>query len=320
MQGGKGNKKQTKNRKQNRTREHTNNKTHTETKHHKNDKSLCSRWDLWDGWDVVRTGQVRQKVYEALKRGKLSYPRTWCQGNYGFENYIDWWAKSGKRPPDQAKQKHKSTKQNRQRQDKPISQVKQITKWNTRRTKAKISLGCIGRLRNWEAVYWFRMEPESCWHNTSQRKAGGPRRLPQLHIEKTQWSPNCKGYLSRSWPTSANLCRNPVQYLEAVGTFPLAYLPCHPCPSLCFVLEGQTVSGVAQLPRVGSFEMQGKRDLCQLRPIVFAIPGLGSIRAGHRIYVAGSLGWQSQALRRSKPSLGGEQSCCLVERVSCSLG
>ena len=29
----------------------------------------------------------------------------------------------------------------------------------------------------------------------SQRKAGGPRRLPQLHIEKTQWSPNYKGYL-----------------------------------------------------------------------------------------------------------------------------
>ena len=61
-------------------------------------------------------------------------------------------------------------------------------------------------------------------------------------------------------------------------------------PSLCFVLEGQTVSGVARLSRVGSFEMQGKRDLCQLRPIVFAIPGLGGIRAGHRIYVAGSLG------------------------------
>ena len=124
----------------------------------------------------------------------------------------------------------------------------------------------------------------------SKRKAGGPRRLPKHHIEKTQWSPNCKCHLSRPWTTSANLCRNPVQYLEAVGTFPPAYLPCHPCQSLCSVLDGQTVSGVARIPRVGSFEMQGKWDLCQLQSIVFAIPELGGIRAGHRIYVAGHQG------------------------------
>ena len=37
--------------------------------------------------------------------------------------------------------------------------------------------------------------------------------------------------------------------LEAAGTFPHAYLPCYPCPSLCFVLA-QTVSGAAPLPRV----------------------------------------------------------------------
>ena len=80
---------------------------------------------------------------------------------------------------------------------------------------------------------------------------------------------------------------------EAVGTFPHAYLPCHPCPSLCFVLEEPTVSGAAPLPRVGSFEMQGKRDLCQLRPIVF---GLSSIRAGHRIYVVGMWGDKARLL------------------------
>ena len=65
-----------------------------------------------------------------------------------------------------------------------------------------------------------------------------------------------------------------------MGTFPPAYLPCHPCQSLCFVLDGQTVSGVARIPRVGSFEMKGKWDLCQLQSIVFAIPELGGIRAG----------------------------------------
>ena len=70
---------------------------------------------------------------------------------------------------------------------------------------------------------------------------------------------------SRPGTIRANLFRSPVQYLEAVGSFPHAYLPCHLCPSLCFVLEEQTVSGAAAapLPRVGSFEMQGKRDLCQ---------------------------------------------------------
>ena len=96
--------------------------------------------------------------------------------------------------------------------------------------------------------------------------------------------------IARPGTITANLFRSPVQYLEAVGTFPHAYLPCHPCPSLCFVLEEPTVSGAAPLPKVGSFEMQGKRDLCQLRPIVFAIPGLSSIRAGHRIYVVGYVG------------------------------
>ena len=127
----------------------------------------------------------------------------------------------------------------------------------------------------------------------SKGKAGGPRRLPTHHIEKTQWSPTwnviCTGN-GLLWTTVANLCRNRVPHLEAVGTFPPAYLPCHPCQSLCSVLYGQTVSGVARIPRVGSFEMKGKWDLCQLQSIVFAILELGGVRAGHRIYVAGCLG------------------------------
>ena len=97
-------------------------------------------------------------------------------------------------------------------------------------------------------------------------------------------------HVARPGTIRANLFQSPVQYLEAVGTFPHAYLPCPPCPSLGFVLEEPTVSGAAPLPRVGSFEMQGKRDLCQLRPIVLAIPGLSSIHAGHRIYVVGYVG------------------------------
>ena len=97
-------------------------------------------------------------------------------------------------------------------------------------------------------------------------------------------------HVARPGTIRANLFQRPVQYLEAVGTFPHAYPPCPPCPSLGFVLEEPTVSGAASLPRVGSFEMRGKRDQCQLRPIVFAIPGLSSIRAGHRIYVVGYVG------------------------------
>ena len=152
----------------------------------------------------------------------------------------------------------------------------------------------MGRIRNTErqciGSECSQDQASSIRPGCTEIKAGGQRRLPKHHIEKTQWSPNCKSHLSRPGTTSANLCRNPVQYLEAVGTFPHAYLPCHPCPSLCFVLEEPTVSGAAPLPRVGSFEMQGKRDLCQLQSIVFAIPGLGGTRAGHRIYVAGHQG------------------------------
>ena len=108
-------------------------------------------------------------------------------------------------------------------------------------------------------------------------KAGGPRRLPTHHIEKTQWSPTwnviCLGN-GLPWTTIANLCRNRVQHLEAVGTFPPAYLPCHPCQSLCSVLDGQTVSGVARIPRVGSFEMKGKWDLCHANRSQLCLPFL----------------------------------------------
>ena len=34
-----------------------------------------------------RTGETEGRL--GPKRGKLNYSRTWCQGNYGFENYID---------------------------------------------------------------------------------------------------------------------------------------------------------------------------------------------------------------------------------------
>ena len=150
----------------------------------------------------------------------------------------------------------------------------------------------MGRLRNIE-----RQCPNVARTRLAAKKQGSikkkGRRPPPPAYTSHREDPvvsHLECHLSRPWTTIANLCRNPVQYLEAVGTFPPAYLPCHPCQSLCFVLDGQTVSGVARIPRVGSFEMKGKWDLCQLQSIVFAIPELGGIRAGHRIYVAGYLG------------------------------
>ena len=127
-------------------------------------------------------------------------------------------------------------------------------------------------------------------------KKEGRRTLPPatlLHIEKTQWSPNCRRQLSRPGTISATLCRNPGQYLAAVGTFPPACLPCHlchSCQSLCYVPDAKTVSNVAQIPRVGSIEIQGRQDQCQVQSIVKAIPGLSGTRAGHQIYVAGQQG------------------------------
>ena len=116
--------------------------------------------------------------------------------------------------------------------------------------------------------------PKERRHNMLHPKERRPTPPAPTADREDQCLPTAKVVCQGPWATSANLCRNPVQFLEAVGTFPLAYLPCHPCQSLCSVLDGQTVSGVARIPRVGSFEMQGKRDLCQLQSIVSAIPEL----------------------------------------------
>ena len=121
----------------------------------------------------------------------------------------------------------------------------------------KTSLGYMVRLRNTErqCIVSECSQDQAGNRNmvAAKGKAGGPRRLPTHHIEKTQWSPTwnviCLGN-GLPWATIANLCRNRVQHLEAVGTFPPADLPCHPCQSLCSVLDGQTVSGVARIPRV----------------------------------------------------------------------
>ena len=69
-----------------------------------------------------------------------------------------------------------------------------------------------------------------------------------IHIEKTQWSPNCKSHLIMPETTNANLCRNPVPDLEAVDTFPPAYLPCRPFQYLYCVLAVTTVSNVSRIP------------------------------------------------------------------------
>ena len=91
-----------------------------------------------------------------------------------------------------------------------------------------------------------------------------------LHIEKTQWSPNCRIKSQGQGPSGQTFSGARSSTLWVLSL--TLTCPCHPCPSLCFVLEEPTVSGAAPPPRVGSFEMQGKRHLCQLRPIVFAIP------------------------------------------------
>ena len=71
----------------------------------------------------------------------------------------------------------------------------------------------------------------------SRRKAGGT--LPPatlLHIEKTQWSPNCRIKAQGQGRSVQTFSGSPVQYLEAVGTFPhaLPALPPLPKPSASF--------------------------------------------------------------------------------------
>ena len=196
--------------------------------------------------------------------------------------------------PHQKQTQTKKPQQNKpKQQNQPFTLVRrraQVARPGLEQSK-KNSLGCTGMHCVSEECIRFKCRQDEACIGIIGIQEGRQADIAACHTPSHREDPvvsQLQDQNSRPGTIRANLFRSPVQYLEAMGTFPHAYLNYHPCPSLCFVLEEPTVSGAAPLP--GSFEMQGKRDLCQLRPLVFAIPGLSNIRAGHRIYVVGYVG------------------------------
>ena len=72
-----------------------------------------------------RTGETRGLWGPRARH--LDNPRSRCQGSYGRENYLDWWANSGTRPTNQAKQTPTKNPNKTPRKKKPISQVRRRT-------------------------------------------------------------------------------------------------------------------------------------------------------------------------------------------------
>ena len=131
-------------------------------------------------------------------------------------------------------------------------------------------------------------------------------------MEKTQWSPKCR-IMSQGQERSGQTFSRAWSSTLRPWTLSLT-LAC--LATLAQVSASFSKSRLCRvrrpLPRVGSCEMQGKRDQCPLRPIVFAIPERSSIRAGHRIHVVGMWGDKARLLEDRGPSLGGTLSCYLV--------
>ena len=185
--------------------------------------------------------QKKQEVYEVPTPGNLDNPRSRCQETTDAKlprvPVCDRQTKQSKHPQ-KTKTKDQERKANQPGETKNL--VKHAPDY------CKTSLGCMGRLRNTEKQCMgsdCQDQAGSITMVASKRKAGGPRRLPKHHIEKTQWSPNLGHGLPV--PTFAGTRSNTLRpWVLSLPRTCLATLAKASAP-----LDGQTVSGVARFPR-----------------------------------------------------------------------
>ena len=191
---------------------------------------------MWDGWDVVRTGQVKQEGLCGPRARQAKLSQIEMSGELRTRKLPRLMGKSGQRPPNQAKQQPKKPpKQNTKTElaHQP-GETKNLVKHAP--DYCKTSLQCMGRLRNTErqckGSECSQDQASSMNMVASKRKAGGPRRLPKHHIEKTQWSPTWNvNPLAVLWP---NISGTP---LDCVGCSPSICFTCNNC-----IGSGPTIS------------------------------------------------------------------------------